>query len=54
MIDRYREKVAFESLRDLILHMGAVREGRTAVVAVTEGWVLYRENKQLPISAKIP
>ncbi len=54
MIDRYREKVAFESLRDLILHMGAVREGRTAVVAVTEGWVLYRENKQLTDLRKDP
>ena len=27
MIDRYREKVAFESLRDLILHMGADPRG---------------------------
>ena len=40
MIAKYRERVAFDSLRDLILHMAAIREGRTAVIAVTEGWVL--------------
>jgi VWFA-related protein len=47
MIDRYRERVAFDSLRDLIFHMGALREGRTAVVAVSEGWILYPKNMSL-------
>jgi VWFA-related protein len=47
MIQRYRERVAFDSLRDLILHMGAIREGRTAVIAVSEGWVLYRRDETL-------
>jgi VWFA-related protein len=47
MIQRYRERVAFDSLRDLILHMGAIREGRTAVIAVSEGWVLYRRDEKL-------
>ena len=27
--------------------MGAIREGRTAVIAVTNGWVLYRPNEAL-------
>ena len=47
MVQRYRERVAFDSLRDLILHMGAIREGRTAVIAVSEGWVLYRRDETL-------
>jgi hypothetical protein len=50
MIAKYRERVAFDAMRDLIYHMGAVREGRTAVIAVTEGWVLYRPNKALTTS----
>ena len=47
MVQRYRERVAFDSMRDLILHMGAIREGRTAVIAVSEGWVLYRPDETL-------
>ena len=30
-----------DSLHDLVRHMGVVREGRTAVIAVTDGWLLY-------------
>ena len=47
VITRYRERVAFDSIRDLIRHMGAMREGRTAVITVTEGWVLYKPNEAL-------
>ena len=41
MIVRRRERMVLDSLQDLIRHMGAIREGRTAVIAVTDGWVLY-------------
>jgi VWFA-related protein len=47
MILRYRERVAFDSLRDLIQHMAAIREGRTAVIAVSEGWILFRPDQTL-------
>jgi VWFA-related protein len=47
VITRYRERVAFDALRDLVHHMGAMREGRTAVITVSEGWVLYKPNEQL-------
>ena len=54
MIARDRERVAFDSLRDLILHMAAIREGRTAVIAVTEGWVLYHRDETLTHIRKDP
>ena len=42
MIDRRRERLALDSLKDLIDYMGTIREGRTAVIAVTDGWLKYR------------
>jgi len=42
MIDRRRERIVMDSLRDLIRHMGALREGRTAVITVSDGWKLFR------------
>jgi VWFA-related protein len=42
MIERRRERMVLDSLRDLIRHMGAIREGRTAVITVTDGWRLFR------------
>jgi VWFA-related protein len=47
LIKRRRERIVLDSLEDLIRHMGAVREGRTAVITVTDGWVLYRPNQNL-------
>jgi VWFA-related protein len=47
LIARRRERMVLESLYDTIHHMGAIREGRTAVVAVTSGWVLYRPDQAL-------
>ena len=47
MIMRRRERIALDSLQDLIRHMGAIREGRTAVIAVTNGWLLYRPDESL-------
>jgi VWFA-related protein len=42
MIERRRERLVMDSLQDLIRHMGAIREGRTAVITVTDGWRLFR------------
>ena len=47
LIKRRRERIVLDSLEDLIRHMGAVREGRTAVITVTDGWVLYRPDQNL-------
>ena len=38
---RRKERIVLDSLHDLVRHMGVVREGRTAVIAVTDGWLLY-------------
>ncbi|HYT69305.1 MAG TPA: VWA domain-containing protein [Vicinamibacterales bacterium] len=42
MIQRRRERLVLDSLQDLIRHMAAVREGRTAVITVSDGWKLFR------------
>jgi hypothetical protein len=47
MIKRRRERIVLDSLRDTIRHFGAIREGRTAVIAVTPGWILYGPNTAL-------
>jgi VWFA-related protein len=54
MIERYRERVAFDSFHDLILHMSAIREGRTAVLVVTEGWRLFGPSSSLVSSRNDP
>jgi VWFA-related protein len=47
LIMRRRERIVLDSLQDLIRHVGAIREGRTAVIAVTDGWVLFRPDESL-------
>jgi VWFA-related protein len=47
MIARRREKLAFDAIEDLLTHLGGLRDERKAVVTVTEGWVLFRENPKL-------
>ncbi len=42
LIKRRKERMVLESLRDLVHHMEALRDGRTAVIAVSDGWQLYR------------
>jgi VWFA-related protein len=44
---RRKERIVLDSLHDLVRHMGAVREGRTAVIAVTDGWLLYKPDPSL-------
>ncbi|HET7698955.1 MAG TPA: VWA domain-containing protein [Vicinamibacterales bacterium] len=49
MIDRRRERLVLDSLQDLIRHMGAIREGRTAVITVTDGWKLFRPDPSMTL-----
>src|SRR4029079_14726892 len=47
MIDRRHEKRALDALHDLVVFLGGVREERKAILAVTNGWLLYRPNPSL-------
>jgi VWFA-related protein len=49
MIDRRRERMVLDSLQDLIRHMGAIREGRTAVITVTDGWRLFQPDPSMTV-----
>jgi VWFA-related protein len=52
MAIRRRERMVLDSLHDLVRHMAAVREGRTAVITVTDGWVLYKPDPSLTVLRK--
>jgi VWFA-related protein len=47
MIARRRERRVLDAFRDLTLYLGGVREERKAVIAITDGWALYRPNPHL-------
>jgi VWFA-related protein len=47
MIDRRREKLSLDALDDLIVHLRGLREERKAVLLISEGWVVYRDNPRL-------
>jgi VWFA-related protein len=42
MIQRRRERVTLDALQSLVVHLGGIREERKAVLAVSEGWILYQ------------
>jgi VWFA-related protein len=44
MIDRRHEKRSIDALRDLVRYLRGVREERKAILAITNGWLLYRPN----------
>ena len=44
---RRREKLTLDALEDLIVHLNGIREERKAVLAVTEGWIIYRSDSNL-------
>jgi VWFA-related protein len=46
---RRREKMVLDSLYDLTHYMEAIRDGRTAVVTVSDGWVLYGPDPSMTI-----
>jgi VWFA-related protein len=47
MIERRRERIVLDSLQDLIRHMAAIREGRTAVITVSDGWKLFQPDPSM-------
>jgi VWFA-related protein len=49
MIRRRRERMTLESLQGLVVHLGGLREERKAVLAVSEGWILYGRDSQVPM-----
>jgi VWFA-related protein len=52
MAIRRKEKLVLDSLHDLIGYMAAIREGRTAVITVSDGWVLYKADPSMTIPRK--
>ena len=44
---RRREVLTLEALRDLVVYLRDVREERKAILAVTEGWTLYRPDAEI-------
>jgi VWFA-related protein len=54
MAVRRREKMVLDSLSDLAHYMEAIRDGRTAVVTVSNGWVLYGPNPSMMIKREKP
>jgi len=51
MILRHREQETFDALEDLVVGMRNLREERKAVLAITDGWLIYRPNpaRSIPI-----
>jgi len=47
MIDRRHEKLVLDSLEDLVGYLHNVREERKAILAISDGWLLYRPNDAL-------
>ena len=47
MIARKRERQALTAIHELVTYLRDLREERKAIVTVTEGWVLFRENHTL-------
>lgn len=47
LIDRRREKMTLDALKDLVIHLRGLRDERKAVLAVTTGWRLFRPDRSL-------
>jgi VWFA-related protein len=47
MIERRREKQTLDALEDLVVFLRGAREERKAILAITDGWRLYRPNPAL-------
>jgi VWFA-related protein len=47
MIRRRREKVALDSLENLVVHLGTIREERKTVLVVSQGWEMFEESRNL-------
>ncbi len=47
MIERRRERLTLDALEEIVRHLDGLREERKAILTVTEGWRLFRENRAL-------
>jgi VWFA-related protein len=47
MIDRRHEKLVLDALEDLVGYLHNVREERKAILAISDGWLLFRPNDNL-------
>ena len=47
MVDRRREKMTLDALEDLVVSLRGLREERKAVIAITNGWVIFGPNPSL-------
>ena len=47
MAARSRERATLEALQDVVKYLESLREERKAIVTVTQGWILYREDPDL-------
>ena len=47
MIERRREKLTLDALSDLVRYVRGLREERKAVLAITDGWRLFRQDATL-------
>jgi VWFA-related protein len=47
MTARRRERTTLDSLHELVLYLRNIREERKAILTVSEGWLLFRENQDL-------
>jgi VWFA-related protein len=47
MIPRKRERATLEALQDLVRYLKTIREERKAIITVTGGWELFREDRSI-------
>jgi VWFA-related protein len=47
MIARKQERATLDALEDLVRYLRTIREERKAILTITEGWMLYGENRAL-------
>ena len=47
MIARRREVMTLEALQDLVRYLHSIRDERKAIIAISEGWALYRPDPQM-------
>ena len=54
MIDRRHEKLTLDALEDLVGYLRGVREERKAILAISDGWLLFRPERQPGAAAGVP
>jgi VWFA-related protein len=47
MIARRREKMSLDAMDDLVRYLAVIRQERTAILMISEGWLLYRPDASL-------